>query len=310
MAGGSGTVTTLIDKTSDSKISVTATHVIADPKYGLNGAALTLTAPDSVPSYKSLTASVAVSAPNSGLPCTALWYIDNVLVSRAVVSLGTTTVTLSYPARNTGNVPKPVKLSFVLSFDDPGGGYQEKRTDRNVTLENRGKFDIQDVFSLVTSEYQGDYTLDWALSHDFDSALKTAWVNLKGYTSKTEYLVWISVAYQRVNVFKGSAGNWTLIKTFVVGSGAPGTDTPVDENLYVIDRIRGGWTTENYTVKPVVYFTYYGHAFHSRLYYPNTTEIEDESIGFPVSHGCIRMYDEDISWFYATIPDMTRVVAY
>jgi lipoprotein-anchoring transpeptidase ErfK/SrfK len=53
-----------------------------------------------------------------------------------------------------------------------------------------------------------------------------------------------------------------------------------------------------------------GYAFHSRLRYPGTQTISDPSIGFPVSHGCVRMFQEDIDWLFDTIPVETTVVVY
>ena len=61
------------------------------------------------------------------------------------------------------------------------------------------------TFESHETGYKGDFTLKWAQNHDYDDGVKAAWVNYKGYTSKTECLVWISIAYQ-VNVFTGSAG--------------------------------------------------------------------------------------------------------
>jgi hypothetical protein len=71
-------------------------------------------------------------------------------------------------------------------------------------------------------------------------------VNEKGYSSNTEYLVWVSIAYQRVNVFTGSKGNWTLDKTFIVGTGASGRDTPVGV-WKIIGKNPTGWTSSTYT---------------------------------------------------------------
>ncbi len=71
-----------------------------------------------------------------------------------------------------------------------------------------------------------------------------------------------------------------------------------------------GWTTSTYTVSPVVGFKGGGYAFHSRLRYPGTQTISDPSIGFPVSHGCVRMFQEDIDWLFDTIPVETTVVVY
>ena len=53
-----------------------------------------------------------------------------------------------------------------------------------------------------------------------------------------------------------------------------------------------------------------GYAFHSRLYYPNSSQLKDPSIGFPVSAGCIRMYDEDIQYIFDNIPLNTTVVVH
>ena len=306
---GSGTVEKLGNHSENSQISVKPTHLDDNPHYGLSGIQLSVSAPDKLPPYKTLSASVAISGAGSGQTCTALWYLDDALISKSDVKLGNTTLTVSYPAKNTGSAPQTVTLSFVLYFEDPAAGYEMKRADRDFVLDPPGSFDPNDVFHLVTSDYQGDFTTAWTQARDFSSDLKTAWVDLKGYYSKTNYLVWVNIAYQRANVFIGSAGNWTLVKSFLVGTGSPGRDTPTG-TFSILGRDPYGWTSDTYTVKPVVYFYSYAYAFHSRLYYPGTTEIEDDSIGFPVSHGCVRMYDEDVAWIYDNVPTGTTVVVY
>lgn len=162
----------------------------------------------------------------------------------------------------------------------------------------------------MTTGYKGNYTLKWALENDYDNLTKEVWVNTKGYSSQTQYLVWINISHQRVNIFQGSQGNWSLIKNYVVGTGARGTDTPV--GFYTVGtRIRTGWTTNTYNVRPVVRFKLgSGLAFHSRIYDPHYTRITDARIGFPISHGCIRMYDEDVLWIYNNIPEKTTVVVF
>jgi lipoprotein-anchoring transpeptidase ErfK/SrfK len=73
---------------------------------------------------------------------------------------------------------------------------------------------------------------------------------------------------------------------------------------------KDGWTTSTYTVRPVVRFKGGGYAFHSRLYRPGTWTLSDPSIGFPVSHGCVRMLQDDIQWVFDNIPGGTTVVIY
>lgn len=179
-----------------------------------------------------------------------------------------------------------------------------------ATTDNSGQGEEARVLELVTLGYSGDFTLKWAQEHDYETYEKEIWVNAKGYTSKTEYLIWINLSMQRVNIFKGSEDAWTACYSCIVGTGAPGRGTPVGvyKTTY---KAWAGWTTPTYTVKPVIGFKENtGYAFHSRLYYPGGTKLSDASIGFPVSHGCVRMYDEDVLYIYNNIPLGTTVVVY
>lgn len=307
---GKGAVQNLTDNAADSKITVSTAHTATNKGFGLNNVKLTLRAPDDLPSYRSLEASVSISAPPSNIQCRGAWYLNDVFLSKSDVTIGkTASETLNRVLQDRGDVPKTVTLSYVLSYSGPDGAYQELRADKQITLDNKTKFDTEEVLALVTTGYKGNYTLKWAQANDYDGEVKTAWVNAKGYSSGTDYLVWVSIAYQRVNVFSGSAGNWKLEKTFIVGTGAPGNDTPTGV-FKIIGKNASGWTTKKYTVKPVVNFYSSAYGFHSRLYKPGTTTINDARIGFPVSHGCVRMYDEDIAWFYKNIPVGTTVVIY
>ena len=130
------------------------------------------------------------------------------------------------------------------------------------------------------------------------------------YSSNTNYLVWINRAYQHVNVFTGSKGNWKLTKSFIVGTGAASTPTPVGVTT-VSYKLKAGWTTGTYTVRPVVgFYPGTGYAFHSRLCYPGTSTEYDFSSGYPVSHGCVRMKHNDINWIYNNVPIGSTVVIF
>jgi len=178
------------------------------------------------------------------------------------------------------------------------------------TVDNSKQAEEDRVLNLVTLGYKGNYTLKWAQTHDYETFEKELWVNARDYTSATQYLLWVNLAMQRVNIFSGSEGNWSLIYSCIVGTGAPGRGTPVGVWKTTYKTI-AGWTTDSYTVKPVVGFKENtGYAFHSRLYYPGTSTISDYSIGFPISHGCVRMYDDDILYIYKNIPLGSTVVVY
>ena len=192
---------------------------------------------------------------------------------------------------------------------------KQYRNDTTISVASGKKTpmmerEAQRIIQKVTVGYKGDYTLEWALANDLDDYEKEVWINAKDYTSESEYLLWINLAYQRVNIFRRSVGNWELIRTCLAGTGKPGRDTPPGVWTTSYKEL-GGWTTATYTVKPVVRFKgSIGYAFHSRLYYPGTENVRDASIGFPISSGCIRMYDDDIWFIYNNIPDGTTVVVH
>lgn len=305
---GTGTVRRLLDNAKDSSITANTVNTAVNKGYGLNDVSVTLTAPDSLSAYEKLKASAAIDAPDGSMLCLGAWYIDDVLVSLTELDIGATdTVSLDYNIKTDG-AGTASTVAFILSYSGSDGYYQEIRAEKTVAIQ-KSDFDAAEVLALVKTGYKGDRTLAWAESNDYNDAVKTAWVNAKGYSSETGYLIWVNITYQRVNVFTGSAGNWSLVKTFIVGTGASGHDTPTGV-FKVIGRSTRGWTTKAYTVKPVVFFLNYAYGFHSRLYEPGTTNVSDARIGFPVSHGCIRMYDEDVAWIFDNIPADTTVVVY
>jgi len=146
-------------------------------------------------------------------------------------------------------------------------------------------------------------------SGDYTQYEKETFVNAKGYSSETDYLIWVSPVRQKVNIFMGIQNNWSLIKSFTCATGANSTPTPVGTYKYVARD--DAWIKPTYQVRPILYFELYrGLAFHSRLYSPDGSYLTDSTIGRPVSHGCIRMLDDDIRWMELMIPRQTTVIVY
>ncbi len=166
------------------------------------------------------------------------------------------------------------------------------------------------ILTTISSTYAGNYTQSYNV--DYSTKAKENYINGKGYASSTHYLIWISRATQKVNVFyssTGAAGTWTLYKEFICGTGASSTPTPV--GVTYITYKQSGWYTSSYTVAPVVrFYPNTGYAFHSRLYYPGTSTLKSAEIGYPISHGCVRMLTPDVTWIYNYIPANTCVVVY
>lgn len=146
--------------------------------------------------------------------------------------------------------------------------------------------------ALCTSRSQGDY----------NNTTKLYYVNkVWKLSSSTKYCIWVSLDKQRVNIYRGSKGNWKLIRVMKCSTGV-GNGTP--QGMHRIGpkyrRHRGCQ----------YYCEYRGSGFHA---WPGSTNTRyaRKTLGYNVaSHGCIRLYWDDAKWFYNTIPSRTTCWIY
>lgn len=317
---GTGKIGTVDTRMVGCTVTAKADHTIDNIDPGLDGVQITMTVPDKVKAGGSLTAKVSFSGVKEGVTCTAIWYQDGSAIKGCTnnsfeltndkTSSHTSTFTF------TKNMKTSTAIGFKLLYNNPSTGETEQvYAQKTVPIENYSaewyaQRDAAAILKQVSSVYRGNYTTSYAANNDYSKTTKEVWINAKGYSSNTNYLVWINRAYQHVNVFTGSKGNWKLTKSFIVGTGAASTPTPVGVTT-VSYKLKAGWTTGTYTVRPVVgFYPGTGYAFHSRLCYPGTDTEYDFSSGYPVSHGCVRMKHNDINWIYNNVPIGSTVVIY
>lgn len=317
---GSGKANSVDVRAIDCNISIETDEKTEDIDRGLAGVSIKFGVPNKVVPGGTLLTQVTFQNVAENKICKAEWFQDGKAIkgySSNSFALSPTTVSrhTSY-FTFTKNMQKTVKMGFKLTYQNASTGQTEVVYNEVVVpIENHSdewyyQRDVNRVLNLVSSTYRGNYTIKYATDNDYKAYEKEVFVNAKGYSSRSSYLVWINRAYQHVNVFTGSKGNWKLHKSFLVGTGASSSQTPTGITT-VSYKSSAGWTTSTYTVKPVVgFYPGTGYAFHSRLYYPGTTTIQDYSIGYPISHGCIRMYDSDVQWIYNNIPVGTTVVIF
>ncbi len=224
------------------------------------------------------------------------------------------TVSINHNYEYSKDMNTSSKVELKIKYMPDSKNTSETVFNGTVTLENYSdeyykQFEVERVLSVVGATYNGNFTLEWAENNDYQDFEKEIWINAKGYTSETNYLIWINQSHQRVNIFEKADDAWVLSKEFIVGAGR-GYNTP--QGVFTTTYNQTGWYTSGYDVYPIVRFKYgTGLAFHSRLYYPGTkTLVDDPGIGYPISAGCIRMYDEDIQYIYDTIPSGTTVVVH
>lgn len=134
----------------------------------------------------------------------------------------------------------------------------------------------------------------------YSKSVKEDFVNKKGYSSKTKYLIWINQYTCTTTIFKGSKGKWKQVRSMgcVVGQGTSTAMTTAG----VFELCRKDYAYG----MPRVYFTWnttkgWGNSFHRRI---NST-----SWG-AASHGCVRLGDADLLYLVNNCPMGTTVVSY
>lgn len=134
-------------------------------------------------------------------------------------------------------------------------------------------------------------------------------VNYKGYHSNTKYLVWISTYKQRMYIFQGSQCNWKLIKNFQCSTGKAAT--PTAKGTFSIWKKAYLFPFDEYSYANYASYFWGGNAIHSWVkLYANGSWYRDGSLGNPASHGCVRLGDSQIKYFYNNISRGTTVVIY
>ena len=148
---------------------------------------------------------------------------------------------------------------------------------------------------------------DYVQYTDYDTVTKENFVNIHGYASETELLVWVSLLTQKVNVFTGGQGNWQLLHTFPCTTGK--NTTPTISGVFRYQYRQNYWDFGSYYVNRPMIFNG-GHAFHTRTYIKGTTSLLDPTMGSTASQGCVRMLDADVDWLWDHMPFGTTVVVF
>lgn len=304
----------------DCEVTVPAASKLENIDQGLAGVGIEIGVPTKVPAGGSLYTQVKFTGVTEEKVCRAEWYQDgkpipgcsNDQFALTADKLSSHTSAFTF----TKDMQESVTIGFKLTYENPSTGETEEvYEETTVPIENYSdewyyQRDVNRVLNLVSSTYRGNYTTAYAINNDYQPYEKEVWINAKGYSSNSGYLLWINRAYQHVNVFTGSKGKWKLDRSFLVGTGAMSTPTPTGVTT-VSYKSAGGWTTSTYTVRPVVgFYPGTGYAFHSRLCYPGTDTEYDHSGGYPISHGCVRMNKADVQWIYNNVPVGTTVVIF
>lgn len=124
-------------------------------------------------------------------------------------------------------------------------------------------------------------------------------------SSPTNYLIWVDLKRQLINIFTRSENSWKLTRQIPCATGK--NISPTIKGTFSINNNRGTWMPagSNAWVKNYVGF-YSSYFFHS-VKVKRDGAIYDNTLGTVASAGCIRMPLEDSEWFSKNIPVNTTV---
>lgn len=126
-------------------------------------------------------------------------------------------------------------------------------------------------------------------------------VNNKGLSSSTSYLIWVDTKAIYTYVFTGYEGNWDLVRSMrsTVGS----AETPTIKGTFKVIGKGSYFTVPDHEEWICKYYTqfYQNYLIHSVVYDVND-KLVDGRLGMKLSHGCVRVALENAKYIYYNVP--------
>lgn len=130
-------------------------------------------------------------------------------------------------------------------------------------------------------------------------------VNMNGYISNTQFLIYVDLNNFKVNILKGKKSNWILDKSYLCTIGKNSTPTPT--GVFKIGA-KGLYFGVNKGYKCWYYSSFKGnYLFHSIIYNLDGS-IRDGRLGMKLSDGCIRLLKVNAKYIYDNVPQGTKVI--
>lgn len=133
------------------------------------------------------------------------------------------------------------------------------------------------------------------------------YVNLKGISSETEYFMWTDLYRQRTYILKKQEEGWKVEKIMICSTGRNTYLTP--RGAFKLEyRIPYFGMGKGFMCKNAVVI-FRDYMYHSILFDKTGQYVKEGKyqLGQRVSHGCIRLSEEDSAWIYKHIPLETTV---
>ena len=196
-------------------------------------------------------------------------------------------------------------------FDETTG---KQRRTKGWFFVNNAMYYVKADGTIATNTKIDGYTIgaNGAVTDTFGMDKKA-----QGYSSSTRYLILVNKKKHEINAYKGSKGNWTIIRRAMpctIGK----SSTPTPSGSYRLDhKSSRAFGYKDFKASTVFYTTRIsaGNYFHSILYKlgcrnPYTHSPKDATLGKNKSNSCIRMKLADAKLIHQSIPTNSRVIVY
>ncbi|WPC41934.1 L,D-transpeptidase [Clostridium sp. JS66] len=183
----------------------------------------------------------------------------------------------------------------------------------DVYTDNSGKGKV--LFQLAKNDVVVAYKSENGYIYcEENKCGKRGWIknnkdNLKGIVyKKTDYILDVDLIKQNINVIK----NDNTIRTISCSTGIMGNqDTETPLGIFYVQNKGEYFYSNKYKEGARYYIKFFSnYLIHSIPVDEKGNIIEDErkKIGFPCSHGCIRISVKDAEWIYKNIPENSAVI--
>lgn len=134
-------------------------------------------------------------------------------------------------------------------------------------------------------------------------------INQQSINSNTPYLVWTNINLQSTFIFKGTNGNWKLIKHFLCSTGKSSSPTPKG-NFALTKKVPYFGVEKGYRCKNAFGFIGTTYLYHSVMFDKTGSYLLKGTgeLGKPASAGCIRLSVANSEWFYSNLLSGTKVI--
>lgn len=195
-------------------------------------------------------------------------------------------------------------ISSLNLRSGPGTGYSiisviPQETALSVLGKTSGWYKVS--YGGKTGYVSGSY-----ISVSDTKASAEAFVNGKGLTSSTGYLIWVNTKTIHTYVFTGKSGSWKLVKDMLSTVGKE--STPTIKGTFTLLAKGSYFTVEDHDDWICRYYSqfYNNYLIHS-VVYNKEGQLVDGRLGMRLSKGCVRVRLENAKYIYDNVPKGTRI---